>query len=71
MTSNEQRPDIAVIPLRRAAILLGYTDDRRGRRAAEAALRRAGIKSGYPAERVAWLKDHRPGRGARTDKNRH
>jgi len=56
------RPDVPVVPLREAAALLGLTT-----RAAESALRHAAIRSGYPREAVEWLRDNRPGRGARTD----
>jgi hypothetical protein len=56
------RPDIPVVPLREAAALLDIST-----RAAEDALRRAGIRSGYPRAAVEWLATHRPGQGARTD----
>ena len=51
-----------VIKLADAAEALGISV-----RAAESALRAAGIKSGYPAADVAWLAANRPGRGSRTD----
>ncbi len=51
-----------VIPLREAAKILGISV-----RAAESALRHAGIKSGYPLADVQQLAVNRPGRGARTD----
>ena len=57
------RPNIEVVPLREAAAILGIKV-----RAAEGALRHAGIRSGYPRVAVEWLRDHRPGPGARTDK---
>ncbi len=63
-----ERPDVPVVPLREAAALLGYDDTPRGRRAAESALRHANVKSGYPLALVEWLRDNRPGQGARTDK---
>lgn len=53
-----ERPEIPVVPLRDAAQLLGLTP-----RAAESALRHAGIRSGYPLAAVEWLRDNRPGRG--------
>lgn len=56
------KPNIPVVPLREAAELLGVSP-----RAAESALRHAGIKSGYPLAAVEWLASNRPGRGARTD----
>jgi hypothetical protein len=56
------RPAIEVVPLRRAAEILGV-----GTRAAESALRHAGIRSGYPLASVEWLAANRPDRGARTD----
>jgi hypothetical protein len=62
------RPNILVAPLREAAALLGYDDTTKGRRAAESALRHAGIRSGYPVAAVEWLRDNRPGQGARTDR---
>lgn len=59
------RPDIPVVPLREAAEIIGIST-----RAAESALRHAGIKSGYPRAAVEWLAANRPGRGARTDRRR-
>lgn len=59
------RPDVPVVSLRDAAELLGIST-----RAAESALRNHGIRSGYPLAAVEWLRDNRPGRGARTDLNR-
>lgn len=56
------RPEIPVVPLRQAAEVLGVSV-----RAAESALRNAGIKSGYPLDLVEWLRDNRPGQGSRTD----
>lgn len=57
-----KRPDVPVVPLREAAEVLGVKV-----RAAEDALRRAQIRSGYPLDAVEWLRDNRPGRGARID----
>lgn len=59
------RPDIPVVSLRDAAEVLGISI-----RAAESALRNHGIRSGYPLAAVEWLRDNRPGRGARTDLHR-
>lgn len=59
------RPDIPVVSLRDAAEVLGIST-----RAAESALRSHGVRSGYPLAAVEWLRDNRPGRGARTDLNR-
>ena len=57
------RPNIPVVPLREAATLLGVSVE-----AARSALRHANIRSGYPLDSVEWLRDNRPGQGARTDK---
>lgn len=51
-----------VVKLSEAANILGIST-----RAAESALRNAGIKSGYPRDAVERLRDSRPGQGARTD----
>ncbi len=51
-----------VVRLAEAAHILGISP-----RAAESALRRAGIQSGYPREAVEQLAGNRPGQGARTD----
>lgn len=53
---------IPVLKLADAADVLGISV-----RAAESALRHAGIRSGYPAAAVHQLAASRPGRGARTD----
>lgn len=53
---------IRVVKLAEAARVLGIST-----RAAESALRHAGIKSGYPLADVQWLRTNRPGQGARTD----
>lgn len=52
------RPSVPVVPLREAAQVLGVSV-----RAAESALRHAGIRSGYPLALVEWLRGNRPGRG--------
>lgn len=67
MNAPPTRPDIPVVPLREAATLLGYPDTPQGKEAAKSALRHAGIRSGYPRELVEWLRENRPGQGARTD----
>jgi hypothetical protein len=54
--------EIPVVKLAEAAAILGVSG-----RAAESALRHAGIKSGYPRAAVEWLAANRPGQGARTD----
>ncbi len=53
---------INVVKLAEAARILGISS-----RAAESALRHAGIKSGYPLADVHWLRTNRPGQGTRTD----
>lgn len=53
---------IPVVKLAEAATILGINT-----RAAESALRHAGIKSGYPQAAVEWLAANRPGAGSRTD----
>jgi hypothetical protein len=53
------KPNVDVVALAEAARMLRVSV-----RAAESALRRAGIRSGYPVEAVAWLRDNRPGRGS-------
>jgi hypothetical protein len=57
-------PETAVVSLKGAAEILGVDV-----RAAESALRRGEVRSGYPVSQVEWLRDNRPGRGARTDLN--
>ena len=57
---SRQKP--ATVPLREAAEIIGVST-----RAAESALRRAGIRSGYPRHEVERLAATRPGQGTRTD----
>lgn len=66
----QERPEIPVVSLREAAVLLGYGDTDAGRRAAESRLRNAGgngIRSGYPRAAVEWLAAQPKRPGARTD----
>ena len=58
-------PTIEIVPLRTAAEILKVSI-----RAAESALRNAAVRSGYPLAQVEWVRDHRPGQGARTDLDR-
>lgn len=58
----KSRPNIPIVPLREAAAIANMTPE-----AFRSAARHHGFRSGYPVAAAEWIRDSRPGRGARTD----